>query len=64
MLFKNSTLHFIRPLTLLLNGSEVIKVQEKDNVPSRNYKSENGFITLKKKEFRKVVSINKNYITS
>lgn len=70
MLSRNLIFHFDlflisnRPISLLVVkilvvfiSSEIIEMQEKDNVRSKNYKTENGIIIIKKKRFRKIVLI-------
>lgn len=39
ILFRNPISHFIRPVGLLLNSNEIINMQEKDNVCSKNYET-------------------------
>lgn len=63
MLPRNPISHYIRPVNLHLNASEIIEMQEKQqdrNAFNKNYKDENGIIIIKKKEFKKaLITISK-----
>lgn len=55
MVSRKRVSHFIQPLSLFLNTSKIIEMQEKDNVCSKNYTTENWITVIKKEEFPKVV---------